>query len=50
MRDAPLWPAFIGRFALTLLDSGLQMRWPGANEAALTLTKHLKIGEHEQGR
>ncbi len=33
-----------------LLDSGLQMWCPGANESELTLTKYVKIGEHEQGR
>ena len=33
-----------------LLDSGPQMWCFSANESALTQTKHVKIGEHEQGR
>lgn len=33
-----------------LLDSGPQMTCFSANESALTLTKYVKIREHEQGR
>jgi hypothetical protein len=33
-----------------LLDSRPQMRCFGAKESELTLTKYVKIGEHEQGR
>jgi hypothetical protein len=33
-----------------LLDSQSQMKAFNANEKALTQTKHVKIGEHEQGR
>lgn len=50
--EPPAWQvgSSVSGVPIYAAPSGLQLRYFGANKKALTLTKSVKIGDHEQGR